>query len=90
MLKHCFNALILLRSSKKEFEKMSVDSTRRESIPKLVCFLFLFPPKALSTLVVQETMFFKSRVRTFFEKQGFYPSISKGFELFSLLFQEVK
>ena len=60
MLKHCFNALILLRSSKKEFEKMSVDSTRRESIPKLVCFLFL-DPFFISYRTLVNTEEFKSR-----------------------------
>ena len=40
VLRNCFKIPNRLRSSIKEFEKMSVESTERESTPKLVCFLF--------------------------------------------------
>jgi hypothetical protein len=33
VLKYCFKTLILLRSSRKEFEKMSVESTANAEIP---------------------------------------------------------
>ena len=33
MLKYCFNTPILLRSSRKEFEKKSVESTDERKIP---------------------------------------------------------
>lgn len=65
MLKYCFNTLILLRSSRKEFDNISVKSTLRESTPNLVCFLFLDPPKPLSILRIRAITSFIWRVRTF-------------------------
>ncbi len=42
MLKYCFKTLILLRSSRKEFEKMSVESTNEFKIPHKVRDFFVY------------------------------------------------
>jgi hypothetical protein len=50
---------------------MSVESTQRDKPNFIGLSLFLFPMKPLLILIVQETLFFKSRVRTIFKKLRF-------------------
>lgn len=81
MLKYCFNILILMRSSRKEFDNISVKSTLREGTPNSVCFLFFHSFKALSLLHISDITRFIFRVRTFFEKHQFLTNNLKRFEL---------